>query len=99
MVVFHQCLPCYVITHTMQAEAVYSEVLHGRPEAKAQRLGVIVHFDVLSLSAAANKMCRPRTSVSLCPHMSVCFSTSGPPPLFSHANTPKLKKRDIQNYV
>lgn len=31
----------------------------------------ILMFYLLVLSAAANKMCRPRTSVSLCPHRSV----------------------------
>lgn len=29
----------------MQAQAVYSEILHRQPEAKAQKLDVIVHSD------------------------------------------------------
>jgi len=42
---------CCLITHVAQGEGVYLQILHGQPEAEAQKLDVIVHLDALSLCA------------------------------------------------
>lgn len=75
----------------MQAQAVYSEILHRQPEAKAQKLDVIVHSDFPKYHVLETSV-RVFWLVFFCPCTSACFINSS---YISHANTPEREKTEM----